>query len=53
VFVNVLTIMQARVNIPALSARTIERDIAASSFTIKAGVQVQVLCDHITCQYLS
>ena len=33
--------IQARVNIPALSARTIERDIAMSSFSIKAGVQVR------------
>ena len=33
-------ILQARVNVPALSVRTIQGDIAASSFTIKAGVQV-------------
>ena len=36
-------IVQARANIPALSARTIERDIAASSFTLKAGVQVTLI----------
>lgn len=32
--------VQARVNIPALSARTIQRDIASGLFSIKAGIQV-------------
>ncbi len=32
--------IEERVNIPALSVRTIERDIASSVFTVKAGIQV-------------
>ena len=33
-------LLQARVNIPALSVATIKRDIASSAFTIKSGIQV-------------
>ncbi len=39
-FSHFSTFIQARVNIPALSVRTIERDIASSVFTVKTGIQV-------------
>lgn len=37
---TILIILQARVNIPALSARTIQRDIAESDFTISSDIRV-------------
>ena len=42
--VNLLNVVvtKAKVNIPALSARTIERDIASSEFSVGANGQVHV-----------
>lgn len=37
-----LTLQQALVNVPALSERTLRRDIAASDFTTGSEVQVKV-----------
>ncbi len=48
---SLMLFSQARVNIPALSARTIQRGIASSDFTITSDIQVRILkliwnCSH-------
>ncbi len=42
VFSLVYLFMQARVNIPSISARTLRRDIAGSAFSTGAEIQVSL-----------